>query len=95
MVGPSTTPRKAKEKQPLVNSDQSDAEPEGVYQYTRTRTGTIALVNYSALAQGIELSKAHSAIVESQASNSFGEREAFIYMASTPEEIVRRFEQEA
>ena len=50
MVGPSTTPSRAKGKQPLVKSDQSDAEPEGVYQYTRTQTGTIAPVNYSELA---------------------------------------------
>jgi len=65
-----------------VNSDQTDAEPEGVYQYTRTQNGTIAPVNYSALAKGVELSEAHSAIIESQASNSFGEREKLSYMAS-------------
>ena len=95
MVVPSITPSRAKGKQPLVNSDQSDAEPKGVYQYTCIRTGTIALVNYSALAQVIELSEAHSAIAESQASNYFGERVAFVYMASTSEEMARRFEQKA
>jgi len=85
MVRLSTTSSRAKGKQPLVNSDQSDAEPEGVYQYTRTQTGTISPVNYSALAQGIELSEAYSAIAELQASNSFREREAFAYMVSTPD----------
>ena len=52
-------------------------------------------MDYSALAQGIEVSKAHSAIAESQASNSSVEKEAFAYMAGTPEEIARRFEQQA
>ena len=76
-----------------MNSDQTDAEPEGVYQYTRTQNGTIAPVNYSALAKGVELSEAHSAIIESQALNSFGEREAFVY-GKPPEEMDRRFERQ-
>jgi len=49
-------------------------------------------VDYNALAGGIELSESHSGIAESHASNSFVEKEAFAYMASTPEEKARRFE---
>ena len=65
VVGPSTTPSKTKGKQLIVSSDESDTEPEGVYWHTRTRTGIIAPVNFSALAQGIEVSESHSAIAES------------------------------
>jgi len=49
MVGPSTTPSKTKGKQPIVSSDESDTEPEGVYWHICTRTGVIAPVDYSAL----------------------------------------------
>ena len=55
----------------------------------------IAPVDYNALARGIEVSELHSAITKSQASNSSVEKEAFAYMASTPEEMARRFEQQA
>jgi len=55
----------------------------------------IAPVDYSALARGIKVSESHSAIAESQVSNFSVEKEAFAYMASTSEEIVRRFEQQA
>jgi len=65
MVGPNTTLSRTKGKQPIVSSDESDTEPEGVYRYTRTRTDTIAPVDYNALTRGIEVSEAHSAIVES------------------------------
>ena len=65
-----------------------------MYRHTHTRTGVIAPVDYNALARGIEVSESYSAIAESQASNSFVEKEAFTYMASTPEEMVR-FEQQA
>ena len=68
---------------------------EGVYRYTRTRTSVIVPVDYSALARGIEVSESHSTIAESQASNSSIEKEAFTYMASTHEEMARRFEQQA
>jgi len=51
-------------------------------------------MNYSALARGIDVSEAHSAIAKSQASNSSVEKEAFAYMAGTPEEMARRFEQQ-
>jgi len=51
----------------------------------------IAPVDDSALARGIKVSESHSAIAESQAMNSFVEKEAFAYMASTAEEMARRF----
>jgi len=62
MAGPSTTPIRSREKQLAVSSDESDDEPEGVYSHTRTRTGIVALVDYSALALGAEVSESHSAI---------------------------------
>ena len=64
-----------------------------MYQYTRTRTGAVAPINYSALARGIEVSESHSIITELQASNSSIEKEAFAYMINTPEETAMRFEQ--
>jgi len=88
-------PSKTKGKQPIVSSDESDTEPEGVYQHTCTRTGMIAPVDYNALDWGIEVSESHSAITESQALNSSVEKEAFVYMASTPKEMTMRFEQQA
>jgi len=66
-----------------------------VYRHTRTRTGAVAPVDYSALSWGIEVSESHSAIAESQASNSSIEKEAFAYMTNTPEETTRRLEQQA
>jgi len=95
MVSPSTTPSKIKGKQPIISSDEFDTEPKGVYQHTHTRTGVIIPVDYSALARGIEVSESHFAITESQASNSSVEKEAFAYIASTPEEMARHFEQQA
>ena len=86
---------RSREKQPAVSSDEFDTEPEGVYQHTRTRTGAVAPINYSALTRGIEISESHSSIVESQASNSSIEKEAFAYMTNTPEETAKRFEQQA
>ena len=65
-----------------------------VYQHTRILTGTIALVNFSALARVIEVNKAHPAIAESQASNSSTKKEAFAYMAGTPKEVAKRFEEQ-
>jgi len=52
-------------------------------------------VDYSALARGIEVSESHSAIAESQTSNSYVKKEAFAYMANTPEDATRRLEQQA
>jgi len=89
MVGPSTTPSRSKEKQSIVSSEESDTESEGVYRHTHTRTGTVVPVDYSALARGIEVSESHFAIAESQASNSFVEKEAFAYLP----EMARCFEQ--
>ena len=86
---------RSRRKQPAISSDESDTEPEGVYRHTRTRTGAVAPINYSALARGIEVNDSHSAIAESQASNSSIEKEAFAYMTNTPEETARRFEQQA
>jgi len=60
---------RSKEKQLAVSSDNSDTESEGVCRHTRTRTGVVALVNYSALAWGINVTESHSAIAESQVSN--------------------------
>ena len=71
IVGSSTTPNRTKGKQQIVSSYEFDTEPEGVYWHTRTRTGTIAPVDYSALDRGIEISEVHSAIAESQASKLF------------------------
>jgi len=95
MTNPSTMPSRSRGKQLVVSSDVSDDEPEEVYRHTRTQTGVVAPVDYSALARGIEVSESHSAIAESQASNSSVEKEAFVYMANTPEETTRRFEQQA
>ena len=66
-----------------------------MYQHARTRTGAVAPVDYSALAQGIEVSESHSAIAELQASNPSIEKEAFVYMTNTPEETTRRLEPQA
>ena len=95
MVGSSTTPSRNKGKQLIVSSDESDTEAEGVCRHTHTQTGVIAPVDYSALTRGSEVSESHSAIAESQASNSFVEKEAFAYMVNTPEEMARHFEQQA
>jgi len=95
MVGPSTTPNRSRRKQLAVSSDESDDEPEGVYCHIHTRTGMVAPVDYSALAWGIEVSESHSTISESHASNSSVEKEAFVYIANTPEETTRRLKQQA
>ena len=72
-------------KQPAISSDdESDTEPEGVYRHTRTWTGAIPPIDYNALVRDIEVNDSHSAIAESQASNSSMEKEAYIYMTSTP-----------
>ena len=95
---------KSKRKQSAISPDESNNEPsfglreilikpEGVYQHTRIRMGTIALVNYSALTREIEVSEAHSTIAGSQAFNSSIEKKVFAYMAGTPEEVAKRFEE--
>ena len=50
MVDPSTTSSRTKGKQPIVRSDVSDTEPEGVFRHTRTRIGVTTPVDYSTLA---------------------------------------------
>jgi len=70
-------------------------EPEGIYQRTHIRTGAITPVDYNALAKGIEANGEHSAIAESQSSNSYMEKEAFTYMAGTSEEVAKKFEEQA
>ena len=67
---------RSREKQPTVSSDEFDTKPEGVYRHTRTWTGAVAPINYSALARGIEVNESHSVVAESQASNSSIEKEA-------------------
>jgi len=57
-------------------------------------TGIIALVDYSLLARGIGVNDEHSAIIESQSSNSSLETTAFAYMAGTPEEVAKQFEEQ-
>ena len=44
-------------------------------------------------ARGIEANDEHSAIVESHSFNSYVETKAFAYMASTIEEVVKKFEE--
>ena len=106
MVIPSTTPSKSKRKQLAISSEESDVEPssglkeiliepEGIYQCTRIRTGTIAPVDYNILARGIEASDEHSAIAESQSSNSYMEKDILTYMAETPEEMAKRYQEQA
>ena len=95
MAGLSTTPSRSRGKQPAVSFDESDMKSEGVYLHTRTRTGAVVPVDYNALARGIKVSESYSTITESHASNSSVEKEAFMYMANTPEEMARRLEQQA
>ena len=105
MVGLSFTPSKSKGKQLVVSSEELDVdrspdlkdvlvEPEGVYRHTRTRTGTIAPVDYSLLARGTEVNDEHSAIIESRSLNSSSETIAFAYMVGTLEEAAKRFEKQ-
>ena len=65
-----------------------------MHRHIRTRTGVVTPVDCSTLAQGIEVSESHSAIMESQALNSSVEKKAFVYMANTPMETARRLEQQ-
>jgi len=70
-------------------------KPEGVYRHTRTHTRAISLVKYSLLVRRIEVNDEHSAIIESQSSNFSSETTAFAYMAGTPEEVAKQFEEQA
>ena len=53
-----------------------------------------APVNYSLLAKGIEVNDEHSAIVESYSLHYSSETTSFPYMAETPKEVVRQFEEQ-
>ena len=70
-------------------------EPEGIYQCTQIRIGTIAPMDYNVLARGIEESDEYSAIAEFQSSNSYMEKKAFAYMVETEEEVAKRFKEQA
>ena len=81
MVGPSISPIKSKGQQPIISSDESDDELSGLRElHTRTQTGIIALVNYNALARGIEVREAHSAIAEFTCTNFSVEKETIAYI---------------
>src|SRR5436189_1828861 len=80
-------------KQPALEPENS-ATP-GVYMRTRSRSGTIRLVNYRALEQGQEKPKEHSAIVDSQSSSSSGEYEVYSFVADTSEEMAEQIVQQA
>jgi len=51
-------------------------------------------VEYNALTRGIEANNEHSAIAEFYSSNFYMEK-VFAYIAGTPEEVVKRFEEQA
>ena len=53
----------------------------------------IAPINYNLLARGTETDDEHFAIVGSHSFNSYVETKAFAYMASTIEEVVKKFEE--
>ena len=106
MVGASNIPSKSKEKYLAFSSKESDTErssglkeiliePEGIYRRTRIRTGTITPIDYNLLVRGIEADDEHSTIVGSHSSNSYKEKEAFTYMVDIPEEITKKFEEQA
>jgi len=89
MVGPSATSSKLKGKQLALNSKESDVErssglkeiliePERIHQRTQIKTWAIAPVDYNLMARGININVEHSAIAESQSSNSYVEKEAFV-----------------
>jgi len=97
IVGPSNTPSKSKERQLAISSEESDVEPssvlkeiliepKGINQRTRIQ---IALIDYNTLVRGNEVNNKHSAIVESQSSNSYMEKEAFVHIVNTVEEIAQ------
>ena len=64
-MGSSFIPSRSKGKQLAVNFEESDVEPEGIYQHTRTFTSTITPIDYNLLVRGIDVNDEHSAIVES------------------------------
>ena len=93
MVGPCITPNKSKRKQPAICSRESDdelssslkeilSESEGVYQHTHIQIYNCPSKLHCPF-QSIDVNEAHTAIAESQVSNSFTEKKAFAYMVGT------------
>ena len=72
-----------------------DVKPEGAYRHTRTHMKTIIPVDYSLLARKIKVNDKYSAIIESQSLNFSSKTTAFAYMAGSPEEVAKRFEEQA
>ena len=70
-------------------------ESKGIYQHTLIQTGAVVPIDYNSLAREIETDDEHSAIVRSHSSSSYRETEAFVYMAEIPEEIAKKFEEQA
>jgi len=104
MVGSTNALKKPGREQSSQSSEESNSErfqrlkglfeeSGGVYKHTRTRTGTIAPVNYRTLSGEDTLDDECSAIAESQSSSSEVASHAFAHMAGTPEEITRKFEE--
>ena len=105
-MGSSTTPSKSKGKQLALSSEESDVEhssglkeiltePKGISRHTRIWTGAIAQIDYNILAKEIKANNEQSIIMEYHSLNSYMERKAFAYMASTSEELARRFEEQS
>jgi len=70
-------------------------EPKRIYKCTQIQTGAITPVDYNLLARGIDINDEHSAIAESQSSNSYKEKGAFTNMANNSEEMAKRFEEQS
>ena len=98
--------KKLKGKQLPFSFEESDTErssglkeiliePEGIYLHTRIWTGVVVLIDNNSLAREIEADDEHFAIVGSYSSNSYRGTEAFAYMADIPEEIARKFKEQA
>ena len=106
IVGSTSTSGKPGKEQLILSSGESDterspglkgifAEPEGVYRHTRTRTGVITPVDYRNLVDEDESDDEYSAIAESQSSSSEVASHVFANMVGTPEEVAKRFEDQA
>jgi hypothetical protein len=91
-----------KSKSELPNSGDSDngslqglkgllSQPEGIYKHTRIRVGVIMSVDYRELTDD---EGEYSAIAESCSSSS-SERRTSAYMAGTPEEMAKKFEDQS
>ena len=54
----------------------------------------ITPLDYNFLARGIKVNDEHSAVIESQSSNSYARMEAFAYMANISKEVARKFKKQ-